>query len=277
MRFASTLFLTAAATLAMSGGSASAAIATESATATVVPGDAADVEPTCAAGDAPISSGFRVGGFDTVEGGVLPGASRVYVPSPSWQSETDGYNFSDAVTGTLTGYIYCDSEPRDVKARFATAPLMPHASGTVTANCPADRRLISGGFRAEYNDQVVPYRSLKYRNGWRVSAHNYNGPSVYIAAFAVCQANGPQLKATSESATTNATQYHGLATVRPQCPAGTTPLSGGFDGHPTYPGAGRGVVPLASKRTADGWRVTGWSRSATRDAKLTGYVYCASG
>lgn len=262
--------------MAIAVRSANASITTESATATVAPRSGEYVEPECATGTVPIGAGFAVGGFDTVEGGVLPTASRVYAPVTG--AATYGLNLSDTATGRLTGHIYCDSEPRDVKTRWAHIAVPLHTARTVTANCAADRRLISGGFVVAYGDEVVPYRSLKYRNGWRISAYNSDvSPGIYVAAFAVCQAHGPQLKATAESAMTNATQYHGLATVRPTCPAGTKPLSGGFSGHLSASGPPSGVAPLASERVNGGWRVTGWALSATVDAQLTGYAYCASG
>jgi hypothetical protein len=253
---------------------ASATITTESATKAAAPGGGAYVEPQCVGGTVPIGAGFAVGGFDTVHGGILPTASRVFAPVTG--AATYGLNLSDSTTGTLTGYVYCDTEPRDVKTRWATVVLPINESRTVTANCAAGRRLISGGFVVAYGDAVLPYRSLKYRNGWQLSAYNLSDSSTDITAFAVCQAHRPPLQTTVESAMTNPAQYHGLATVEPKCPPGTRPLSGGFDGHLSTSGA-RGVAPLASRRVAGGWRLTGSARSATVDAKLTGYAYCEPG
>ena len=131
---------------------------------------------------------------------------------------------------------------------------------------------------ALYGHPILAYRSRKYRNGWQISAYNSSvSAGTYITAFAVCQAHGPQLQTSAESAMTNPAQYHGLATVEPACPAGTRPLSGGFDGHLSTSGSPRGVAPLTSKRIAGGWRLSGSAVSATVDARLTGYAYCEPG
>jgi hypothetical protein len=264
----------AVAALAMCAHSAGASITTASETATIGSGSTGYVDVDCPSTDVAVSAGFRVGGFSTVHGGVLPTASRISY-SPSTSSSAFGVNRSGS-DGTLTDYAYCDTEPRDIVWRFAAVVLSPGTSRTMTANCPSGTQVIGGGFVAGYDDQgFITYRSQKFGNGWRISVHSPPGAdySSYVHSLATCQDHGPLLETRVAKATTNPQQYHGLATVEPTCPAGTRPISGGFDGH-IVGSPSPGVAPLVSRRLADGWRLSGWSVSPTVDAKLTGFVYC---
>jgi hypothetical protein len=264
----------AVAALAMCAHSAVAAITTASDTATVGSGTTEYVDVDCPGSSVAVSAGFRVGGFSTVNGGVLPTASRItYTASPS-SSSVFGVNSSGS-DGTLTDYAYCDTEPRDIVWRFAAVVLSPGTSRTMTANCPSGTQVIGGGFVAGYDDQgFITYRSQKFENGWRISVHSPPGTdSSYVHSLATCQDHGPLLETRVARATTNPAQYHGIAAVQPTCPPATRPISGGFDGH-VVGSPSPGVAPLVSRRLADGWRLSGWSVSPTVDAKLTGFVYC---
>jgi len=257
---------------ALATSTAGASIEARSNTETIQPGGAGDSSATCPGGSTAISSGFGVGGFNTVSTGLVPTASRVNAPD---DTDVFGVNRSNAKAGTLTGYAYCDTSAPEVVTRVAWRLLPVDSARTIRAGCPDGTRLISGGFVGSYDELVYPYRSKKVRNGWRVSAYNPpGGVARNVKALAFCEPRGRALRVGVASAVTDPSQAHGLATVEPTCPDATLPVAGGFDGHLVTSPPPSGVVPLESRRVAGGWRLTGWSLSTTSDAQLTGFVYC---
>jgi hypothetical protein len=268
----------AVASLALAAMLAASATATNAAIVTgyssTVGGKELWTDPRCPAGSVPLSAGFSPGtpgsGLDL----MIMTTSRIdhyYAGATAAGYDPNG--------GSLTGYVYCDTESRDAHLRFATVALPMYASRAVTASCPSNRRVISGGFVAGNGSSaaIVPYRSRKESNGWQVAAHNSTDPNGFVRAFAVCQAQGPKLSSIFASARTNPNRNHGLATVEPQCPDGTRSVSWGFNGTPTAPGSLSLVAPLVSERVASGWRLTGWGLSPTDHGRFTGYVYCEPG
>jgi hypothetical protein len=262
----------AAAALLVFSAPAGASIVAASNSVSIGPNTFAPVAAPCPSGTDPVSAGFQVGGFDTVEGGVLPTTSRRSAAG----SNAIGGNYSDSATGALTDYAYCDTSSRNIVTRAASVNLPADVPKSATAMCPEGTKVISGGYvtiSGGSGVEVFPYRSRKALNGWRASAVDFGSGGGTLRALAYCQNNGPTLESNSASQMTNPAQYHGLATVEPSCPAHTRPISGGFDGH-YDPSPQRGVAPLTSKRVAGGWRVSGSSTSASVDAQLTGLVYC---
>lgn len=264
----------AVAVLAIGASSASAVIQTASNSVTIAPGVVKPVSAACPGGTNPLSAGFAVGGFDTVDDGIVPMTSRRI----SGGTSAIGRNNSESVTGTFTDLAYCDTEPRSIVTRAATVALPADTSRTATALCPDGTKVVSGGFvmtRSSASSKPFPYASRRVANGWRVSALSFTDSGT-LRALAYCESGGPNLTAVSESDTTDPSQYHGLATATPDCPGGTRPISGGFDGHYSATPYFHAVAPLVSRRIAGGWKVSGWSVSATVDGTLTGYAYCES-
>jgi hypothetical protein len=254
---------------------AGASIVTASNSMTIGPGMSKPVAASCPVGSDPLTAGFSISGFDTVEGGIVPTRSQRTADG----SIAKGENYSSVATGTLTDYAYCDTDSRAIVVRAANVTLPQDLRRTATATCPEGTKVVSGGYVTTPSaggglGTVFTYRSRKVQNGWRASAFNVESDPAALKALAYCQQAGPNLQAGTESAMTNPAQYHGLATVTPTCPPSTRPVSGGFDGHYVTTPSQNGVAPLTSRRIAGGWAVTGWSLSATVDAQLTGFVYC---
>src|SRR4051812_6893357 len=141
IRWVAVASLALAAMLAASATAANAAIVTGY--SSNVGGKELWTDPRCPAGSVPLSAGFSPGtpgsGLDL----MIMTTSRIdhyYAGATAAGYDPNG--------GSLTGYVYCDTESRDLHLRFATVALPMHTSRTVTASCPSNRRVISGGFVA---------------------------------------------------------------------------------------------------------------------------------
>jgi hypothetical protein len=253
---------------------AAASIETTSGTTTIPAGSTGYARADCPGGTGPVMQGFRVGGFNTAAGGVLPTFSRIANTPEALGTAAFGTNPSSS-DGTLTDYAYCDTEPQHISKRFAGATLPSGSNRTMTAACPDGTLVVGGGFVTKFgSDGLVTFRSKKFGNGWRISVYNPSSRESEAASIVYCQDHRPDLRMAAAGATTNADRRFGVATVEPTCPAATQPIAGGFEGPFANPPSPSGVAPLVSRRTADGWRLSGSAMSPTADATLTGYVYC---
>jgi hypothetical protein len=257
--------------LALAAASAGAAIKTASHSLDINPGGTRAPAASCPNGTVPVSSGYSVAGFTTVQGGIVPFTSLRTATGAS----TEGRNVSPSVTGTLTTYAYCDTVARSIVTRESHAGLPIDKSRTVTASCPSGTTILSGGYKVTNgpHSSGAAYRSRKVAGGWQAAGYNGGPGQSTLRVFAYCQRHGPQLQ-TRSAFTTIPMQK--LGSTQARCPAGTIPIAGGFDGHlvTTSPGSPRGAIPIDSVRTAGGWRVTGLGVSQGASARLTAFVYC---
>jgi hypothetical protein len=219
-----------------------------------------------------VSPGYSVAGFTATKGGIVPFSSQRTAAGAS----TDGRNVSPTVTGTLTTNAYCDTSPRSIVTKESHAGLPINKPRALTASCPAGTTILSGGFKVANSrtSSGAVYRSRRAGNGWQAAGYNGGPGQATLRVFAYCQRHGPQLETRTAS---KLIRTQKLGTVGVNCPAGTIPVAGGFDGHLVTTKTAsqpRGVVPIDSVRTATGWRVTGFGVSDGASARLSTYVYC---
>jgi hypothetical protein len=258
--------------LAAAAQGAGATIVTASHSLDINPGGTRSPAVTCPMGTVPVSPGYSVAGFTPTKGGIVPFSSQRTAGGAS----TDGRNVSPTVTGTLTTYAYCDTSPRSIVTKESHAGLPVNKPRAVTATCPAGTTILSGGFKVANgpHSSGAVYRSRRAGNGWQAAGYNGGPGQATLRVFAYCQRHGPQLVTRTAF---KLVPKQKLASVQANCPAGTIPVSGGFDGHlvtTTTSSQPRGVVPIDSVRTATGWRVTGFTVSDGASARLSTYVYC---
>jgi hypothetical protein len=258
--------------LAATAQGASAMIVTASHSLDINPGGTRSPAAACQPGAVPLSSGFSVAGFTAAKGGIVPFSSQRTAGGAS----TDGRNVSPTVTGTLTTYAYCDTGPRSIVTKESHAGLPINKPRSLTATCPPGTAILSGGYKVA-NSRTSSgdvYRSRRVANGWQAAGYNGGSGQATLRVFAYCQRNAHPLATKSAF---KLVPKQKLGAVQANCPAGTIPIAGGFDGHlvtTTTSSQPRGVVPIDSVRTATGWRVTGFTVSDGASARLTAYVYC---
>jgi hypothetical protein len=255
--------------LALAVPDASASIETASHSLDINPGGTRSPAATCAPGTVPVSPGFSVAGFTPVKGGIVPFASQ----RTAGGSSATGRNVSPSVTGTLTDYAYCDTDPRTIVTRSSQAGLPVNHARTVSASCPAGTTLLSGGYKVTNGPHAsgAAFRSRKVAGGWTAAAYNGGPGQSTLRVFAYCQRNGPQLQTRAATATI---PMQKMGSAQAKCPAGTRPVAGGFDGHLVISPSPTGALPITSVRTAGGWRITGFSVSEGPSAQLSVFAYC---
>ena len=75
-----------------------------------------------------------------------------------------------------------------INTRTQTTTVAPNGFNgtTITANCQAQEKVLSGGLRSGNNTAVLIGESFKQGEGWQVLAHNFSGANQNVTVEAYC-------------------------------------------------------------------------------------------
>lgn len=194
---------------------------------------------------------------------------------------TEAFNFGKP--GKLTAIARCETRPAS-ELTSATVPVPAATSteigeATATAQCPAGKRIVFGGFRAKRAADAPDYvfievTSATRANGqrWRVHAFNvYSDGSGTVEALAYCGNVG---NARARTDTVELGQFE-TGSARATCPRGTQVGYGGFKKQAGTPGqVDLNAIERTGKRRL---RITGTERSYLSPGTTTGLTaiaYC---
>jgi hypothetical protein len=154
-----------------------------------------------------------------------------------------------------------------------TIYLRPGQTGSVTARCPGDQFLVSGGFqrtdfRSDGGDYITESRAAG-TNAWTVSGHAYGTGPGELTAIAYCaRMKRPQLVEVASSPAP-VTAGSSASTTTPTCPSGTRLVTGGFSsGGSTNSLFAQGTMNPEGTFTVQSYGFFGPTPS------LTAYGYC---
>jgi hypothetical protein len=164
----------------------------------------------------------------------------------------------------------------------ATTYVHRHESATVTAHCPGDTQILSGGFQRTnfttpgirrfgghvYGGDYITESRAAGDDAWRVSGGATGENGGELTAIAYC-AKDPSLPVDEVSSSVSVDDGKAASAVTPTCPDGHVLISGGFsfgDSHDAL--FANGYFTRAGTWAATGY---GWFGSAD----LTAYGYCA--
>jgi hypothetical protein len=140
----------------------------------------------CPTGTTPISGGYRF-----TNGHAATGAATLSrMVAGGWQVE--GFN-SGPGTSTFAAFAYCERNGPRLVARGQHITLPQFGAGSVEAACPANTRLISGGFdghlkRTSSSTRVaLTVSSRRVHDAWRVEATAADSPSVRLTSYVYCE------------------------------------------------------------------------------------------
>jgi hypothetical protein len=213
-----------------------------------------------------VSGGF-FGEFETGAGGatVLPFVSTRESES-EWRFRAGNLG---AGSGDATVYAYCAKKKKFPKLREASEDETadPGVLEDVTADCPGNRRAISGGFEIPDTLVVVSKSMRSGRGRWTVEFFNAAGGAVEVEAFVYCAKKLKLKQRSSETALSD----EELETEDARCKQNQRVVSGGFDTN----SAGTAPIGIGVTSRRDGkraWEVTAFAASGPQD--LTVYAYC---
>jgi hypothetical protein len=171
-------------------------------------------------------------------------------------------------TGDATVYAYCARKKKFPKLREGSEEETLSGAGVdrVTAECPGNRRAISGGFEIPDALIFVTTSMRSGRGGWTVEFFS-SGTTPQVEVFAYC-AKGVKLKQRSAETTLSAGEQD---TEEARCKRTQRIVSGGFDtesdGITTA-----GVAGASRREDKRAWEATAVAEGATQP--LTVYAYC---
>lgn len=155
-----------------------------------------------------------------------------------------------------------------------------HGTGTVTARCPKDTRLFSGGFqRTNFTTPGISHGGIFYggnyitesravgTTAWRVSAGATGAGGGELTAIAYCAAD-PSLPLAEVSASASVEEGEAVVVTTPRCPAGHVLIAGGF----SFGGSHDALFADGYFTRAGTWSATGYGWFGS--AELTAYGYC---
>jgi hypothetical protein len=147
-------------------------------------------------------------------------------------------------------------------------------SASATAECPAGKSLVLGGFRTDRtNPAQNPPAPVKMQrvagNDWRVSAKNWQGtPGATLTSIAYCRATR-SLSVRKETRTLDVNEQGG---VTAQCPRGQRVAFGGFAGVYVFDQA-QMFIDRLTRPSGRSWRVAAVN-SGDAPGDLTAIAYC---
>ena len=153
-------------------------------------------------------------------------------------------------------------------------------TGTVTARCPKDTQLFSGGFqRTNFLTPGVATDGVFYGgnyitesravgDAWRVSAGAADRYGGELTAIAYC-AEDRSLPIKTVSATVSVGEGKAAAATTPRCPSGSALIAGGW----SFGDSHDGLIADAYFTRRGTWAATGYGWFGS--AELTSYGYCA--
>jgi hypothetical protein len=217
------------------------------------------------------------GGKRAVAGGFFgeltsgPGAVTV-IPFASTREGESEWSYRAGNLGSGSGdatvYAYCAKKKRFPKLRQGSEEDTANAGvlEEVTAECPGNRRAISGGFEFPDAFMLVTKSMRSGRGSWTVEFFNISG-SVPVESFVYCAKN-LKLKARSSETTLSDEE---IDTEDARCKQNQRVVSGGFD----TDSSGTSPIGVGFTSRRDGkraWEATVFAAEGSQD--LTVYAYC---
>jgi hypothetical protein len=170
--------------------------------------------------------------------------------------------------GDATAYAYCAKKKKFPKLREGSEDETISAGETesVTADCPGNRRAISGGFEIPDNPIGVTTSMRSGRGRWTVGFYAFDGDNSEVRALVYC---AKRLKLKKGSSETTLNEGEG-ETEEARCKGKARVVSGGFD---TDSNETTHAVATTSRRAGKRtWEVTAFGQQGVRP--LTVYAYC---
>jgi hypothetical protein len=215
------------------------------------------------------------GGKRAVAGGFfgdvnLPGGPLV-IPLDSTRESESEWRFRALDIGggpaDATAYAYCAKKKKFPKLREASED--DTATGgveSVTAECPGNRRAISGGFELPDAFALVTTSMRSGRGSWTVEVY-IGGGTVEVEAFVYC-AKGVKLKQRSSDTTLSTNDPE---TEEARCKRKERVVSGGWDTESD--GVTTAAYSTTSRRTGKrSWEATATAAAASQPLNV--YAYC---
>jgi hypothetical protein len=172
------------------------------------------------------------------------------------------------IPGDATVYAYCAKKKKFPKLREDSED--ETATGgeleNVTAECPGNKRAISGGFEIPDSFTVVTKSMRSSKGSWTVEVFPVSG-TVEVEAFVYC-AKGVKLK--QRSAETTVSDQEG-ETEEARCKKNQRVVSGGFDTDSAEPEP-IGIGTASRRDGKRAWEATAFAAAGSQD--LTVYAYC---
>jgi hypothetical protein len=213
-----------------------------------------------------VAGGF-FGEFDFVGGGetVIPLASTRLSES-EWRLRAIN---TDGGPAAATAYAYCAKKRKFPKLREGSGEetANPGVLESVTAECPGDRRAISGGFEIPNGFVIVTKSMRSGRGSWTVELFNNTMGALEVEALVYC---AKKLKLKRRSSETRLSSEE-IDTEVARCKQTQRVVSGGFDTDSS--GTDPIGVGTASRRASKrAWEATAFAVDSPQD--LTVYAYC---
>jgi hypothetical protein len=196
----------------------------------------------------------------------------------AWTLEADGPSGE-----TLTALAYCAKGGKRVQTSTSTTSLDSGEIDSVTAQCEAGAKAVSGGFDGEpagvIGSSIATHESRRAgKRSWIVSAGNFPLSSAGDLTASVQCRKGKSLKGRSDTVTiegeSGGEAPTGTATAK--CKPGTRAVSGGFSAQMDGTGSGIGarLVVYASQRSGPRKWIAQAANVRDEAGELTSYVYC---
>jgi hypothetical protein len=215
------------------------------------------------------------GGKRAVSGGFFgefEETGATVIPLVSTRESESEWNFRagaiGGVPGDATVYAYCAKKKKFPKLREGSEDETVPAGvlENVTAECPGNKRAISGGFENPDSFVVVTKSMRSGKGSWTIEFFPTSG-TVEVEAFVYCAKN---LKLKQRSAETTLSDEE-IETEEARCKQNQRVVSGGFD----TDSAGTAPIGLGTASRRDGkraWEATAFAAAGSQD--LTVYAYC---
>jgi hypothetical protein len=208
-----------------------------------------------------ISGGF-FGEFDP------PGSFPIAFSSTREGESEWGFRLGALGGGPLdaTAYAYCAKKKKFPKLREGSEEeTISGGLESVIADCPGNRRAISGGFEIPDALVVVPTSMRSGRGSWTVEF--FTGGTVEVEAFVYC-AKGVKLKQRSSETTLSSGEPE---TEEARCKQKQRVVSGGFDTDSDAVTT-LGIGTASRRETKRAWEATAFADAGTPN--LTVFAYC---
>jgi hypothetical protein len=152
-------------------------------------GQTKTVTARCPNGQFLVSGGFQRTNFRG-DGGNYVTESRAAGPR-AWTVTGSAYSaYGPPGQGELTAIAYCArmSRPKLTEVVSSPVPVADHGSATATtAECPAGKRLVTGGFSTNGSSDGFFYDGRFNSNGtWSASEYGFFGPISGLTAYGYC-------------------------------------------------------------------------------------------
>jgi len=171
------------------------------------------------------------------------------------------------LTPTPTPTFTETTPPISVEKVYSEISISPGSLDQVTAFCPADSVVVSGGFAVNINLRI--YSSLRNGNGWRVDARNTGVSTSLLRVYATCLFH----TGGSTSLELNQMTAHadGISHLEVACPSDSVVTGGGWSIGPD-----EAIRIYNSSKNDNGWQI--YVRNHGLDTPLiAAYAICLSG